>query len=529
MNLLQDAWLPYRLSDGSTQWLPLNQISNPEVIDFALPRADFQGAAYQFAIGILQTIFAPEDADEWFDRYQTPPTKESLQTAFSQIEHAFNLTGDKAFMQDLDPLSEQELTSISGLLIDAPGAISIKKNIDFFVKRGGTDVMSAEMAALALFTLQINAPSGGSGHRTGLRGGGPLTTLVMPSGEQSSLWQKLWLNVINRDFWRYETPDFTDGSVFPWLIPSRESSKGTKIYPEQAHLLQMYWAMPRRIRLKIDQTPAICAVSGQEKETSVTAYQTKNYGNNYAETWLHSLTPYRFDPKKTSQPPLSVKGQPNGITYKIWDSLTFVNQNEGLSCAKVVQHYNYIQARFEQIGNSYARLWVFGYDMDNMKARGWYSTVVPILQISPELQDNVLSEIQELQNIANKAIQEVCNKIKSVWFFKPSEVKGDTSFIDLAFWQRTESSFYQVVTQIQRNLTADSNAPALTSQQAKHWLNHLRNTCIQLLDDYLLSDFSNSFLTDKQVRARKMLLAWFKNGKVIKHFKENYIEQEEQS
>jgi hypothetical protein len=29
-----------------------------------------------------------------------------------------------------------------------------------------------------LFSLQLNAPSGGKGYRTGLRGGGPLTTLI---------------------------------------------------------------------------------------------------------------------------------------------------------------------------------------------------------------------------------------------------------------------------------------------------------------------------------------------------------------
>ncbi len=38
------------------------------------------------------------------------------------------------------------------------------------------------------------------GHLVSLRGGGPLTTLVYPAEENSTLWQKLWLNVINRNF-----------------------------------------------------------------------------------------------------------------------------------------------------------------------------------------------------------------------------------------------------------------------------------------------------------------------------------------
>src|SRR5690606_31671840 len=116
---------------------------------------------------------------------------------------------------------------------------------------GVGDVMSLAMASLALWTLQINAPSGGAGHRVGLRGGGPLTVLVMPGKEDASLWQKLWLNVIHREHWVYEDPDFQSHQVFPWLGPTKTSEKsGTEVYQHDVHPLQMYWSMPRRIRLE---------------------------------------------------------------------------------------------------------------------------------------------------------------------------------------------------------------------------------------------------------------------------------------
>ena len=66
------------------------------------------------------------------------------------------------------------------------------------VKRGGAPVLSRAAAAMALFTLQTYAPSGGAGHRTGFRGGGPLTTLALPGpppGEPPTLWHLLWANV----------------------------------------------------------------------------------------------------------------------------------------------------------------------------------------------------------------------------------------------------------------------------------------------------------------------------------------------
>ncbi|MDE9520027.1 type I-E CRISPR-associated protein Cse1/CasA, partial [Xenorhabdus bovienii] len=87
-------------------------------------------------------------------------------------------------------------TTISGLLIEAPGANTLKLNTDHFIKRGQCEVVSPEMAAIALFTLQINAPAGGVGHRVGLRGGGPLTILVQPQTLDTPLWHKLWLNIV---------------------------------------------------------------------------------------------------------------------------------------------------------------------------------------------------------------------------------------------------------------------------------------------------------------------------------------------
>ena len=159
MNLLYASWLPFRLRNGDQEWRSLMAITDPDIVDFALPRADFQGAAYQLVIGILQTAFAPEDEDQWHQYYAKPPTNDELKLAFNTIEHAFELTGDgPLFMQDHEPLSQQEMSPISGLLIDAPGENGIKNNTDFFVKRGIGEVMSPAMAALALFTLQINAP-----------------------------------------------------------------------------------------------------------------------------------------------------------------------------------------------------------------------------------------------------------------------------------------------------------------------------------------------------------------------------------
>lgn len=518
MNLLEAPWLPFRFKDGSQETLPLSAIANADVIDFALPRADFQGAAYQFAISVLQTAYAPEDRYQWLDRYQQLPSGEELHKHFEPILPAFDTAGEgPLFMQDFDPLESAKPTPVSGLLIEAPGANGIKNNTDHFVKRGIGEVMSLEMAALALFTLQINAPSGGQGHRVGLRGGGPLTTLVLPQGVQASLWQKLWLNVINREDWDYPDPDCTSADIFPWLAPTKTSEKkGTEIYQCDIHPLQMLWSMPRRIRLIPVEEASVCAISGIESAVVVREYRTQNYGGNYAGNWSHPFTPYKWDPKKPDEDHLSLKGQPGGITYKIWDALTLTEDSAGQRIAGVVKHFYSLTNLFEWDDATTPRLWVFGYDMDNMKARGWYSTELPIFALSVDRQSALFAKVKKLQSLASDALWQTRTQIKTAWFERPAEAKGDTSFIDAAFWQRTEKSFFIAVHALVE--AAAKGDPYLNPVQADQWLRALRSVCLDLFDEYALSELGSERSMVKRIKARRMLTGWLYGSKNMKNF-----------
>ncbi|MGL4891612.1 MAG: type I-E CRISPR-associated protein Cse1/CasA, partial [Aeromonas veronii] len=141
MSLLQRTWIPFRTEDGVTYRSP-SSIADPGILDLALPRADFQGAAYQFLIGLLQTALPPKNHDDWLSRYLEPPTVEELASAFSPLAAAFELDGDRPrFMQDLDPLEEANPSPVAGLLIDSPGANGIKLNTDHFTKRGRVEVV----------------------------------------------------------------------------------------------------------------------------------------------------------------------------------------------------------------------------------------------------------------------------------------------------------------------------------------------------------------------------------------------------
>jgi CRISPR system Cascade subunit CasA len=145
-------------------------------------------------IGLLATASPPHDHDGWLEMWDKPPAPTALDAAFEQIAHAFALDGDgPRFLQDFEELvSDPE--PIERLLIEAPGASTTHNNTDLLVHRSRYTTLGRAAAAIALFTFQSWAPAGGAGNRTGLRGGGPLTTLVLPRSE-ASIWHILWANV----------------------------------------------------------------------------------------------------------------------------------------------------------------------------------------------------------------------------------------------------------------------------------------------------------------------------------------------
>ena len=183
-NLIDAPWLPVRRRSGVVEhvqpWRITDRIEEDPYVAFAWPRPDFNGAAHEFLIGLLSTAAAPDDDEEWDDGWLEPPLADVLEQRFSAVAHAFDLDGPgPRFLQDLESLDGAEDKGIAALLIDTPGAQTLRNNADLFVKRGAAPVLSRAAAAMALYTMSSYAPAGGAGHRTSLRGGGPMTTLVV--------------------------------------------------------------------------------------------------------------------------------------------------------------------------------------------------------------------------------------------------------------------------------------------------------------------------------------------------------------
>ena len=228
----------------------------------------------------------------------------------------------------------------------------------------------------------------------------------------------------------------------------------------------------------------------------------KNYGINYAGPWVHPLSPYNYDLKE-SKPPLPLHGQQGGINYRHWLGLAAVQGNSATQPARVVSHYLGEKVkRIKAAGE--ARLWAFGFDMDNMKARCWYDSIMPVYPIPEKRREFAIRQIHDLIEASVKVAQDTRKAIKKAWFRRPKDHKGDLSFVDQAFWQNTEIDFYDSLYNLIHGKNSDGEVAALREK----WANKATHQAFQLFDQYALAAPMEDADMKRVVKARNELGKW---------------------
>jgi len=288
LNLISDKWIPVITKDDARLTISPHDLLDEKLLMVDWDRPDFNLSCLEFLVGLIYAACAPADLEDWEDGLEM--TQGELSRGLGRLTDAFNLTGDgPCFAQDFDPLNGIDLTPCDGLFLDTAGENTAKNNTDILVHRDRYQVLDLPSAAMALFTMQSYAGSGGVGFRVGLRGGGPMTFLIDPS---ETLWDLIWANV------PYGRP--ADLGDFPWMRETvisstpRETPEEKKVRiaekrkkEKAAHVVigtssspehEVFFSMPRRIRL---------VVEGE----LVTGYRHVPYGTNYEEC-LHPLSGY---------------------------------------------------------------------------------------------------------------------------------------------------------------------------------------------------------------------------------------------
>ncbi|POF62911.1 type I-E CRISPR-associated protein Cse1/CasA [Novacetimonas maltaceti] len=458
MNLVSDAWIPVRRRSGARDMIRpaqiVERVKDDPVVEVMWPRADFRNAFYEFLIGLLATACPPVDQRAWVAAWRRPPAVGELDAAFARIAHAFCLDGPgPRFLQDHAELDSGP-EPVERLLIEAPGESTIKRNADLFVHRGQVTALGRPAAAMALFTLQSWAPSGGAGNMTGLRGGGPLMTLVLPS-DGGSLWDVVWANVPCGVAVRDEDMETT----FPWLAATHASGKGgVEVRMNvNASPQQCWWGMPRRIRLDFENTPdGVCDLTGMADTVLVRGWRQRPYGPKYAG-WVgmpygaggtvHPLTPrYR---QKAGAEWLAVHPQPGGVGYRHWAGVVVDSADANRLPASCVAVWRNERARDAGLSED-PRLLAAGFDMDNMKARSFVESEMPLPGTQDEDRQEVLDELARQCVAGAKMVADILRGSVRDALFGKSDVPIDATLLSDVrerFWTGTHDAFFALLHQ----------------------------------------------------------------------------------
>ncbi len=464
LNLITDPWIPVRREGGRDIIRP-DQIAEPDVLFPDWPRADLNLACLELLVGLVYLADPPVSAADWTSRKADP---ERLRQAMAPLAPAFNLLGGgRRFLQDFEEISGSD-NPPDMLFIDSAGGSTAKKNADLMVKRSRYPALEPGLAAMAIYTLQAFAPSGGAGNRTSMRGGGPMVTLVRPS--EPGLWSLVWANVPQGEALGCDKVD-----VLPWMRETEVSDKGQVTVPPEDDFLppETFFGQPRRLRLSADTEGLVCAVT-----------QTP-WGTNY-QGWKHPLSPY--DHPQTEVLPKHPK--PGAFGYRNW--LGIVLQGQGADRAACLTRF------LQQRQGEACHLLVGGWAMSNMNPLDFLWSEAPVFP----LDDAGALLAAQLVDAADKAAFALATAVKQGCGEEDLQT-GAANRARETFFMQTQAPFEAQLDVILKGKGAE--VPVA-------WLAEMRRAALALFDAEVLPGLADLSETRREavVSARRNLLAAFK-------------------
>ena len=479
LNLITDAWIPVRTVDGARRIIRPDQIAETGVDRPDWPRADFNLACYELLIGLAFLADPPKHAGDWSKRRAPDPGR--LRERMAPLAGAFNLGGNgPRFLQDFEELDARP-SGVDMLFIDSSGGNTAKNNADLMVKRDRYGGLPAPLAAMALYTLQSQAPSGGAGNRTSMRGGGPLITLVEPGDTvPAPLWDMVWANVPDG------LPLASDRlpGALPWLKETATSEKGTvpKQPPADDDLMlaEAFFGMPRRLRLDF----------ASDEAALVTGVRQRPCGINYG-LWRHPLSPYYR--QKAGAEPLPMHPKPGIGSYRNWAGIALEEADGLRHVAGTLAAWRGRHPR-----GSRASLHVGGWAMDNMKPRDFLWSRQPLHPLDAQAEQNAIALIRAA-NAFSLALAGAMQTLTRAASMDATAIEP----VREAFYAQTQGDFETMLGRLARSAPLDGIAPG--------WIAILRCIALRLFDGKAKPGLADRRIEDAGaiVNARGQLLAAF--------------------
>ena len=443
MNLITDPWIPVVREFGVQDVIRPDQIAEPDVHRFNWPRADLNLACHELLIGLVYLACPPVKKSQRDEFHEA----EFLRSSFAPLAQAFELLGDgPRFLQDFEAL-EGSPNAPDMLFIDSAGENTAKKNADVFVHRDRYPVLPLPLAAMALYTLQAFAPSGGRGNRTSMRGGGPMVTLIKP--RRPGLWPLIWANV------PCGVPLDPNALVsLPWMRPTVTSEKGQTVTSDTDVMAgpapEMFFGQPRRLRLVGD-------------ASGVTGVIQRPYGTNYGQ-WVHHLSPYYRDSKGQLLP---MHPKPGPFGYRNWRGVLLKDDKRRQSVS--LKEYP------TGPNDPPADLIVAGWAMEKWTPLDFLWSEQPIFQLDSDAEDAAIAMVEA----AEKAAFALAVTLRTA-MGENDITSGVADTARRAFFLQTQEFFERRVGNLSKGQTPDHVG----------WLGDLSRVAMSLFDAQVLPGLS---------------------------------------
>ncbi|MNM92607.1 CRISPR-associated protein Cse1 [compost metagenome] len=158
------------------------------------------------------------------------------------------------------------------------------------------------------------------------------------------------------------------------------------------------------------------------------------------------------------------------------------------------------------------RLWCFGLDMDNMKARCWYDSTLPVHALEDDLLPLFTRSVKHLLDVASDTASLLHRQVKAAWFKRPGDA-GSEPAVPQSFWQRSEADFYELLEQL---AACDLESEAALATLYRQWLLRSRHLALALFDDWTMAGPIEELNLGRVVAARAGLGKELNNGKAMK-------------
>lgn len=286
MNLLEDPWIPVRANGGTGAFrlLPYRELlcEPDETWQISLPRDDLELACLQLLVCLTQVMFLPEDDQMLRARIAKPLSVTEFDSGTVPCWDWFDLDHPtQPFMQSRGV--KGEWTSMQKLLPGLPEKSSKSPTAHcFFNEVSEVEHLCGSLAAIALFNQASNCPSFGGGFKGSLRGGAPITTLVLGCGLRDMVWRnvltrpRVALRQISMSTWAEEPPTWVRPIVEKSIVP----------WDEIGLIRGLFW-QPARVELVKSVSNEPCDVLGGEPGATYSGFRKEKFNFTVHGVWPH--------------------------------------------------------------------------------------------------------------------------------------------------------------------------------------------------------------------------------------------------